>query len=149
MPVAIDPQLRVRGNGILESSSSFAVRLVIECFRLDVQESPQVILRDGGVGERLKPAVLKTVRPERVSGVQIPPPPPLQKSTNTSVRLVQSQEEPQQGRAVVARTMNSGSIVIAFGYGIFVGALILSKRVFAAVTPISRSGCRTVVSAGF
>jgi hypothetical protein len=29
------------------------------------------------VGERLKPAVLKTVRPERVSGVQIPPPPPL------------------------------------------------------------------------
>ncbi len=82
MPVAIDPQLRVRGNGILESSSSFAVRLVIECFRLDVQESPQVILRDGGVGERLKPAVLKTVRPERVSGVQIPPPPPLQKSAN-------------------------------------------------------------------
>src|SRR5712691_9227051 len=30
----------------------------------------------GGVGERLKPAVLKTVRPERVSGVRIPPPPP-------------------------------------------------------------------------
>jgi hypothetical protein len=24
----------------------------------------------------LKPAVLKTVRPERVSGVRIPPPPP-------------------------------------------------------------------------
>jgi hypothetical protein len=31
----------------------------------------------GGVGERLKPAVLKTVRPERVSGVRIPPPPPV------------------------------------------------------------------------
>ena len=31
----------------------------------------------GGVGERLKPAVLKTVRPERVSWVRIPPPPPL------------------------------------------------------------------------
>ena len=30
----------------------------------------------GGVGERLKPAVLKTVRLERVSGVRIPPPPP-------------------------------------------------------------------------
>jgi hypothetical protein len=29
------------------------------------------------VGERLKPAVLKTVRLERVSGVRIPPPPPL------------------------------------------------------------------------
>src|ERR1700687_4733423 len=36
----------------------------------------QVILRNGGVGERLKPAVLKTVRLERVSGVRIPPPPP-------------------------------------------------------------------------
>src|SRR5260221_2421488 len=35
-----------------------------------------VILRNGGVGERLKPAVLKTVRLERVSGVRIPPPPP-------------------------------------------------------------------------
>src|ERR1035441_1874321 len=32
--------------------------------------------RSGGVGERLNPAVLKTVRPERVSGVRIPPPPP-------------------------------------------------------------------------
>src|ERR1041385_8183338 len=30
----------------------------------------------GGVGEWLKPAVLKTVRLERVSGVRIPPPPP-------------------------------------------------------------------------
>ena len=28
------------------------------------------------MGERLKPAVLKTVRLERVSGVRIPPPPP-------------------------------------------------------------------------
>ncbi len=35
-----------------------------------------VRIRDGGVGERLKPAVLKTVRLERVSGVRIPPPPP-------------------------------------------------------------------------
>jgi hypothetical protein len=35
-----------------------------------------VIIGNGGVGERLKPAVLKTVRPERVSGVRIPPPPP-------------------------------------------------------------------------
>ena len=33
-------------------------------------------LENGGVGERLNPAVLKTVRPERVSGVRIPPPPP-------------------------------------------------------------------------
>src|ERR1700747_351014 len=32
--------------------------------------------QSGGVGERLKPAVLKTVRLERVSGVRIPPPPP-------------------------------------------------------------------------
>src|SRR5258708_3833593 len=35
-----------------------------------------VRLRSGGVGEWLKPAVLKTVRPERVSGGRIPPPPP-------------------------------------------------------------------------
>jgi hypothetical protein len=45
------------------------------------QQSPHqvelpVIIGNGGVGERLKPAVLKTVRPERVSGVRIPPPPP-------------------------------------------------------------------------
>jgi hypothetical protein len=45
--------------------------------------------------------------------------------------------------------MNSGSMVIAFGYGIFAGALIRCKRVSAAITPISRSGCRTVVSPGF
>ena len=31
----------------------------------------------GGMGERLKPAVLKTVVPERVPGVRIPLPPPL------------------------------------------------------------------------
>ena len=36
-----------------------------------------VRIRSGGVGERLKPAVLKTVRLERASGVRIPPPPPL------------------------------------------------------------------------
>src|SRR5467141_88539 len=35
-----------------------------------------VKLGSGGVGEWLNPAVLKTVRPERVSGVRIPPPPP-------------------------------------------------------------------------
>jgi hypothetical protein len=34
------------------------------------------------VGERLKPAVLKTVRLERVSGVRIPPPPPLNVALN-------------------------------------------------------------------
>src|SRR6202522_4475202 len=32
--------------------------------------------KSGGVGKRLTPAVLKTVRPERVSWVRIPPPPP-------------------------------------------------------------------------
>src|SRR5258706_6344385 len=36
----------------------------------------QVKIKNGGVGEWLNPAVLKTVRPERVSGVRIPPPPP-------------------------------------------------------------------------
>src|SRR5262249_40556828 len=38
-------------------------------------------IEGGGVGERLKPAVLKTVRLERVSGVRIPPPPPHAKCT--------------------------------------------------------------------
>ena len=33
-------------------------------------------VKNGGVGKRLTPAVLKTVRPERVSWVRIPPPPP-------------------------------------------------------------------------
>jgi hypothetical protein len=36
-----------------------------------------VRIENGGVGEWLKPAVLKTVRLERVSGVRIPPPPPV------------------------------------------------------------------------
>ena len=41
-------------------------------------EHATIILRPhvGGVAERLKAAVLKTVRPERVSWVRIPPPPP-------------------------------------------------------------------------
>ena len=39
-------------------------------------------IRNGGVGERLKPVVLKTVRLERVSGVRIPPPPPVFKKLN-------------------------------------------------------------------
>jgi hypothetical protein len=36
------------------------------------------------VGERLNPAVLKTVRPERVSGVRIPPPPPFRLALSLS-----------------------------------------------------------------
>ena len=50
-----------------------------------------VIIGNGGVGEWLKPAVLKTVRPERVSGVRIPPPPPLLKSHQRSTPLFQFQ----------------------------------------------------------
>jgi hypothetical protein len=53
-----------------------------------------VIIGNGGVGERLKPAVLKTVRPERVSGVRIPPPPPsqshLRQFKNTGSRILSS-----------------------------------------------------------
>jgi hypothetical protein len=47
-----------------------------KCHQKTRQVLMQVIIKNGGVGERLKPAVLKTVRPERVSGVRIPPPPP-------------------------------------------------------------------------
>ena len=44
--------------------------------RLEREDLPVKLKDAGGVGERLKPAVLKTVRPERVSWVRIPPPPP-------------------------------------------------------------------------
>src|SRR3979411_2550684 len=40
------------------------------------QNAEYAKIKNGGVGEGLNPAVLKTVRPERVSGVRIPPPPP-------------------------------------------------------------------------
>src|SRR5450755_3699859 len=52
-----------------------------------------VKLRSGGVGEWLKPAVLKTVRPERVSGVRIPPPPPHSHAFSPS--LFRSSRKPQ------------------------------------------------------
>ena len=69
----------------------FSDNLVTVCTKMQ-QSSPNchqmrplraccnAIIRNGGVGERLKPAVLKTVRLERVSGVRIPPPPPDPKS---------------------------------------------------------------------
>ena len=48
----------------------------------------QVKMKNGGVGEWLNPAVLKTVRPERVSGVRIPPPPPFSHQLSFSVLTV-------------------------------------------------------------
>ena len=45
---------------------------------------------NGGMGERLKPAVLKTVSPERGSGVRIPLPPPFFQS----LQLVTSWMQP-------------------------------------------------------
>ena len=45
----------------------------------------RVTIEAGGVAERLKAAVLKTVRLERVSGVRIPPPPP--SNLSCSIRL--------------------------------------------------------------
>ena len=55
-------------------------------------------IRNGGVGERLKPAVLKTARLERVSGVRIPPPPPTRSSTARKQRIgpLAVQELPQR-----------------------------------------------------
>src|ERR1700680_2100089 len=68
-----------------------------------------VIIGNGGVGERLKPAVLKTVRLERVSGVRIPPPPPLNQVVNhhfqsfrrpkSLSRFIRMQELPAQQSA--------------------------------------------------
>ena len=45
----------------------------INPFRRTIEDSPTP---RGGMGERLKPAVLKTVVPARVPGVRIPLPPP-------------------------------------------------------------------------
>ena len=73
----------------------------------------------------------------------------LQRALRRTRFLVVYETEDGGGGAVVARTINSGSMVIAFGYSIFAGALIRCKRVSAAMTPISRSGCRMVVSPGF
>ena len=46
---------------------------VCDIWSRDSAETRKLI---GGVGERFNPAVLKTVGPERVPGVRIPPPPP-------------------------------------------------------------------------
>lgn len=52
-------------------------------------------------------------------------------------------------RAVLARTIKSGSTVIVLGYGAPLDALMRCSTVSAAIIPISRSGCRTVVNPGF
>ena len=46
----------------------------------------------GGMGERLKPAVLKTVSPERGSGVRIPLPPPISATTRRLTRPASAPE---------------------------------------------------------
>src|SRR5258708_20817593 len=45
--------------------------------------------------------------------------------------------------AVLARTISSGRTVMVFGYGDFPGALMRRSKGSAAMTPISRNGCRT------
>jgi hypothetical protein len=67
-------------SSILRGSASARVSIQADCapsIQMSLWPVEWVKIEDGGVGERLKPAVLKTVRPERVSGVRIPPPPPL------------------------------------------------------------------------
>src|SRR6266478_3855412 len=56
--------------------------------QMPLSPAEYVRIMSGGVGERLKPAVLKTVRLERVSGVRIPPPPPAISSFDSRVRAV-------------------------------------------------------------
>jgi Phage integrase family len=55
----------------LPAANVAAVKRLGNSFGNENAENPY-----GGVAERLKAAVLKTVRPERVSWVRIPPPPP-------------------------------------------------------------------------
>ena len=50
---------------------------------------------------------------------------------------------------VLSRTMSSGSMVMDLGYGDFAGAAIRRNSVSAAITPMCRSGWRTVVRPGF
>ena len=60
----------------------------------------------GGVAERTKAAVLKTVRRASVSGVRIPPPPPASNPVQTSVpgdRREQSSTPPQSSSAPASR----------------------------------------------
>ena len=51
--------------------------------------------------------------------------------------------------AVLSRTTSSGSMVMDLGYGDFAGAAMRRSKVSAAITPIRRSGWRTVVKPGF
>src|SRR3984893_11103435 len=64
------------GSSCAGFSRAQLAQFLSNCFRSLISQRR---IESGGVGERLKPAVLKTVRPERVSGVRIPPPPPSHK----------------------------------------------------------------------
>ena len=57
--------------------------MIVEQFARQLAEYGKI--KNGGAGEWLKPAVLKTVRLERVSGVRIPPPPPLRNTRSFSL----------------------------------------------------------------
>jgi hypothetical protein len=79
----------------------------------------------GGVAERLKAAVLKTVRPERVSWVRIPPPPPtdLRSSPETWV------------------TERTGDIGYTFGpKGLLRGCRVFSLQVDVAEIVLHKDG---------
>jgi hypothetical protein len=65
-----------RLDGAIEDVRGISTELCAGKHKISAWMRLQVIIGSGGVGERLKPAVLKTVRLERVSGVRIPPPPP-------------------------------------------------------------------------
>jgi hypothetical protein len=71
-----------RSNGSGRFTTALPVRPTGRAHALDCHHIPCTLVwrnhaEIGGVGKRLTPAVLKTVRPERVSWVRIPPPPPL------------------------------------------------------------------------
>src|ERR1700751_3122157 len=72
------------------------------------KSGPQVTifqkLKFGGVGKRLTPAVLKTVRPERVSWVRIPPPPPASPAF-PSVSLISSKPANLRSNRLNLRTL--------------------------------------------
>jgi hypothetical protein len=87
-----------RSNGSGHFTTALRARSTGRAHALDCHHIPCTLVwrnraEIGGVGKRLTPAVLKTVRPERVSWVRIPPPPP--PSHAISLRSINSCPSPK------------------------------------------------------
>jgi hypothetical protein len=93
-----------------------------------------VIIGNGGVGERLKPAVLKTVRPERVSGVRIPPPPPV--SLRVSLSGEDFARKPEFGGQICETCRARKSLSTPNANGSAIRSPVFSKKI--SMVPFER-----------